>query len=330
MNAIKNTCDAQMEFTTLQLPWPDEPMEHGYLKSGLAGLKEYQGKPDQIVEFLQGAEMVVNHLAPLSKTMMEQLPDLKFLAIARGGPVNIEVQALASFGIQMVYVPGRNATAVAEFTIGAILTETRLIRAGHEALRQGKWLGSLYRADLTGSELSELTVGLIGYGAVGSRVAHLLSAFGCQILVCDPYMSLSEADRKLGVQPVSFDELLQQSDVVSLHARVTKETTHFINADAFAKMKKGSFFINTARGPLVNYDDLYQVLQSGHLRGAMLETFAIEPPPQDWNLLKLPNVTLTPHIAGASTKTVSYTAECIAKEVSCYLNGQPLINPFPL
>ncbi len=332
VNAIKKACEPAftIEFATLQLPWPDEPMEHGYLQAGLAGLKEYQGDPEQIVKFLQGAEIWVNHLAPLSKDMMAQLPDLKFIAVGRGGPVNIESDALESFGIQMVNVPGRNSTAVAEFTIGAILAETRLIRAGHEALRQGNWRGDLYRADLTGSELSELTVGLVGYGEVGTKVVKLLKVFGCQILVCDPYVKLSEDDAQSGVKQVQLDDLLQQSDVVSLHARVSQETTHLMNASTLSKMKQGSFLINTARGPIVNYDDLYQTLKSGHLRGAMLETFAVEPPPEDWDLLKLPNVTLTPHIAGASTKTVSYTAECLAKEIQHYLHGKPPINPFPL
>jgi D-3-phosphoglycerate dehydrogenase len=229
--------------------------------------------------------------------------------------------------VRVVNTPGRNASAVAEFTIGAILAETRLIRAGHEALRAGEWRGDLYRADRTGRELSEMTVGVVGYGNIGTRIVKLLKPFGCRILVCDPYKQLSAADRADGVEMVNLDRLLARADIVTLHARVTAETTGMIGRDQFARMRPGTIFVNTARGPLVDYDALYDALASGHLGGAMLETFAIEPAPADWPLLKLPNVTLTPHIAGASVKTVTIAAAAIAEEVRRYLAGEPPVNP---
>jgi D-3-phosphoglycerate dehydrogenase len=311
----------------LEQPWPDEPMEQGYARPGLDGLKEYMGDPDAIVDFVGDAEMLVTHLAPLSGAMMERLPRLKFVAVSRGGPVNIDMAAARGRRLRVVNTPGRNASAVAEFTIGAILAETRLIRAGHEALRAGTWRGDLYRADLTGRELSEMTVGVVGYGAIGTRVVRLLKAFGCRILVCDPYVQLTAQDRADGVAHVDLDALLQQADIVTLHARVTAETTGFIDAAALARMKPGAILVNTARGPLVDYDALYDALASGHLRGAMLETFAVEPVPADWPLLQLPNVTLTPHIAGASVRTVSFAAEQAAEEVRRYLAGEPPLHP---
>ena len=131
--------------------------------------------------------------------MLDRLPGLKLIAVSRGGPVNIDMAAARERGVLVVNTPGRNASAVAEFTIAAILAETRLIRAGHEALRQGVWRGDLYRADLTGTELSELTVGLIGYGLIGTRVVKLLKPFGCRILVADPYVPLSPEDIADGV-----------------------------------------------------------------------------------------------------------------------------------
>jgi len=202
-----------------------------------------------------------------------------------------------------------------------------MIRVGHEALRAGNWRGDLYRADKTGRELSEMTVGIIGYGNIGTKVVKLLKAFGCKILVCDPYVQLSVDDLNAGVQQVSLDSLLSSSDVITLHSRVTEETKGFINAEAFARMKPGALFVNTARGPMVDYDALYEALVSGHLAGAMLETFAVEPVPADWPLLQLPNVTLTPHIAGASVRTVTYAAEMAAEEVRRYLAGLPPVNP---
>lgn len=325
--AIEAACGPGHLIRTDELPWPDEAMEHGYARPGLDGLKEYMGDPDAVVEFVGDAEIFITHLSPLADGMMARLPALKLVAVSRGGPVNIDMAAARARNIRVVNVPGRNASAVAEFTIGAILAETRLIRAGHEALRQGVWRGDLYRTDRIGRELNELTVGVIGYGAVGTRVVRLLRAFGCRILVADPYVQLSADDARAGVEHVDRHTLLARSDVVTLHARVTPETTGFIDAAAFAAMKAGTIFVNTARGPMVDYDALYDALASDHLGGAMLETFAIEPPPADWPLLKLPNVTLTPHIAGASVRTVTHTAEQIAEEVRRYIAGEPPMNP---
>ncbi len=118
----------------LELPWPDVPMEHGYAVEGMDGLKEYLGKPGDIVDFVGDAEILVTQLAPLSRTMLADLPGLKLVAVSRGGPVNIDMKAAREAGVLVVNTPGRNASAVAEFTIGAILAETRLIRVGHEAL----------------------------------------------------------------------------------------------------------------------------------------------------------------------------------------------------
>jgi D-3-phosphoglycerate dehydrogenase / 2-oxoglutarate reductase len=322
--ALRDVCGDTLAIRSLEQPWPDEPMEHGYAKAGMDGLKEYMGQPDDIVAFIGDAPILVTHLAPLSAGMMDRLPHLKLVAVSRGGPVNIDVRAARARGIQVVNTPGRNASAVAEFTIGAILCQTRLITRGHDSLRRGEWHGDLYRADLTGDELSEMTVGVIGYGHVGTRVVRLLKAFGCRILVCDPYVQLAVEDLNDGVEQVGFERLLAQSDVVSLHPRVTEETRGMIGAAQFAAMKPGSFFVNTARGPLVDYQALYDALASEHLRGAAIETFAVEPVPPDWPLLQLPNVTLTPHIAGASVKTVRIAARAAALEVQRYLNGESL------
>lgn len=325
--AIREKCpEAALDITRHDLDWPDKPMEHGYAQAGMDGLKEYMGGPDDTVARIDGAEILVTHLAPLSAAIMDRCPSLKFVAVSRGGPVNIDMQAARQRGITVVNTPGRNASAVAEFTIGAILAETRLITRGHDALRQGRWRGDLYRADRTGEELSEMTVGIIGYGEIGMRVARLLKAFGSRILVCDPYVQLSASDRADGIEQVALEKLLAQSDVVTLHPRVTKETEKLINAETLAQMKPTAILINTARGPLVDYDALYQALAGGHLRGAMLETFAVEPVPADWPLLKLENVTLTPHIAGASVKTITYAAGLAAEEVRRYLAGEPPVN----
>jgi len=288
-------CTDELNIKTLTQPWPDEPMEHGYAVAGMDGLKEYMGDADDIVEFIGDSEVLITHLAPMSRSMLQKLPNLKLIAVSRGGPVNIDLSAAKEFGVTVEHTPGRNASAVAEFTLGAMLAETRNIRAGHDALKQGHWRGELY------------------------RVVTLLQAFGSKIIVHDPYVQLSAEHANSGVELSDLTTLLTQSDVVTLHARVTAETEHMMNQETFAAMKPGAIFINTARGPLVDYDALYSALENQHLHSAMLETFAVEPVPPNWPLLKLPNVTLTPHIAGASIKTVKNAADRIAGKVNEYL-----------
>ena len=325
--ALHAACDVPLACRGLDLPWPDEPMVHGRAEEGTEGLAELQGDPGRIVEHVGTASVFVTHLAPLSRAMIARLPDLELVAVSRGGPVNIDMAAAREAGVTVVNAPGRNASAVAEFTIGAIIAETRNIARAHAALSRGRWQGELYRADRQRDELSRLTVGVIGYGEIGTRVVKLLRAFGGEILVSDPYATLEAEDRAAGVRQVGLDELLGEADVVTLHARVTDETRGFMDAAAFARMRPGSVFVNTARGPMVDYAALHDALAGGHLGGAMLETFAEEPTPADLPLLALPNVTLTPHIAGASLTTVRVAAEKVAEEVRRHLAGEPPLNP---
>jgi D-3-phosphoglycerate dehydrogenase len=324
---VYKACGDKVFVRTRKDNWPDEPMAHGYAVPEIEGLKEYFGTAEGVIDFVGEAEILVTHLAPISRTVLEKLRGLRMIAVSRGGPVNIDMRAARELNVLVVNTPGRNSTAVAEFAIGAILAETRKIRIGHEALRAGNWRGDLYRADTTGRELNELTVGVIGYGNIGTKVVKLLRAFGARILVNDPYVQLSADDIAAGVKLVDFDTILAASDVVTIHARVTKETTGMMNAKAFARMKPGSLFVNTARGPLCDYDALYHALVGGPLGAAMLETFGVEPVPADWPLLQLPNVTLTPHIAGASVRTVTFAAEQAAEEVRRYLAGEGPRNP---
>lgn len=324
---LRAACGDSVNLRLRKDNWPDQPMEHGYAVAGMEGLKEYFGGADDVVNFVGEAEILITHLAPMSGAMLARLPQLKMIAVSRGGPVNIDMTAARARGVRVVNTPGRNSSAVAEFTLGAILSETRKIRAGHEALRKGEWRGDLYRADTTGRELNEMTVGVIGYGKIGTKVVKLLRAFGARILVHDPYIQLSADDVAAGVSLVDFDTLLKQAGVVTMHARVTAETTHMMNKQAFARMKPDALFVNTARGPLCDYDALYAALTEGQIAGAMLETFGVEPVPPDWPLLQLPNVTLTPHIAGASVRTVTIAAEQAAEEVRRYIKGEGPLNP---
>jgi D-3-phosphoglycerate dehydrogenase len=328
VTALGAVCDGvSLETRTLTLDWPDAPLVHGYAGDDLEGVKEFMGRPEEIERFIGEAEVLINHLAPVTAGMLARSPKLKLIAVCRGWPVNIDVAAARARNVTVVNAPGRNAAAVAEFTIGMILAQTRLITLGHAGLSTGHWPGDLYRADMTGDELSALTVGVVGYGHIGTRVVRLLHAFGCRILVTDPYVQLSREDSERGVWQVPLDTLLAQSDVVTLHARVTPETTGFIGRRELGLMKPSAYLVNTARGPLMDYDAVHEALETRRIRGAALETFAVEPVPPDLPLLRLQNVTLTPHIAGASLQTVRRSAAMMAEEVRRYIEGEPPLNP---
>lgn len=312
---------ATLELRILQQEWPDLPMT---IKSEELGIGEFYGEPAAIADFIGDATIFINHLGPVSRAMLERLPQLELVAVSRGGPINLDMAALNEHNIKVVNTPGRNASAVAEFTVGMILAETRCIRIGHEDLRQGNWRGDLYRADQTGDELADLTVGLLGYGRIGVLLANLLRPFGCRLLVFDPYVKLAEPD----LEQVSKEELLAQADVVTINARVTPETVGLIGTTELKQMKKTALLINVARGPLVDYPALEQALVTGEIRAAALDTFPHEPVPPDSSLLKLPNVTLTPHIAGASRRTCRLAAASIAEEIWRHLNGEQPVNPY--
>ncbi|MFC4171415.1 2-hydroxyacid dehydrogenase [Microvirga sp. GCM10011540] len=324
--AIREQIEDELSFRHIETKWPDEPFAG---RDGVAGpsISEYSGDLDTVKALVADADIAITHLGPFPRDVIEAAPNLRFIGVSRGGPVNIDMEAARERGIAVANVPGRNASAVAEFTIGAILSQTRLITPGHVALARGEWRGDLYRADRTGEELSQMTVGILGYSHVGQRVIRLLKPFGCRLLVCDPYVKLTVQDQIDGVEQVDLDTLLARSDVVSLHVRVTKETIGMISEARIARMKDGAYLINTARGSLIDQKAMVAALRSGKLRGAAVDTFDLEPPPEGDEILSLPNITLTPHIAGASRYVCTFAANTLADDLARFLTGQPLVNP---
>jgi D-3-phosphoglycerate dehydrogenase len=291
-------------------------------------LREFVGSEEDALEACRDAEIVVSHMPKLTRRVIEQLPALRALGCSRTEPVNINVAACTERGIPIFYAPGRNARAVAEFTVGLIIAELRDIGRGHAALSQGIWRAELYLHDTAPRELNGQTVGLIGFGNIGRMMPGYLKPFGMRVLAYDPYVEDEVFDKHGAERVRRMDELLEVSDIVSLHARVTAETRGFIGEAQFRRMKRGAVFINTARGPMVDYGALYRALKDGHLGGAGLETFAAEPPPPDWPLLRLPNVTLTPHIAGCSRESVQVAADLVCSDMARWLKGEPPLRCF--
>ncbi len=305
------------EIIGMTLEWPEDTPIHD------EELSEYVGDPAAIAAFAREAQVVVTQVAPISRLLIESARDLQIIACGRGGPVSVNLAAATAHAIPVVFAPGSNAQAVVEFTLGLLLAESKHIARTHHALVEGTWRVDAYHLERAPRELAGQTIGLIGFGQIGQRLVPYLHVFGLRVLVFDPYIS-HERCRELGVAAVDLPTLLAESDFVSLHARVTRETRGLLGTAEFAQMKRGATLINTARGPLVDYDALYTALASGHLGGAALDTFALEPPPSDWPLLKLDNVTVTPHIAGSSRETARHKVSIVLADVANFYAGRPL------
>ncbi len=310
----------KLNVASYELDYPIEALGHD------PEIREYVGTPDKIVELASKAKVILCHMPPLPKKVLDQLPELQVIGCTRTQPVNINVQAASSARIPIFFAPGRNARAVAEFTVGLIIAECRNIARGHQALASGVWRSDLYMYDRAPRELKGQTIGLIGFGNIGSMIPAFLKPFGTRVLAYDPYVTDMVFQEKGAERVHNLSQLLAESDIVSLHARVTQETIGFIGEEQFKQMKKGAYFINTARGPMVDYHALYRALTNGHLAGAGLETFAVEPLPSDSPLLNLDNVTLTPHIAGCSIETVDRAAEMVTKDIAWWYSGKKPIN----
>lgn len=319
----KELSDRSVHYKYLELQWPLKVKSTKHDPS--LPVAEFVGRPEDYFEFLSDLDVLVTHLAPITRDSLRHASRLRVIAVSRGGPVNIEMAAARERGVVVVNTPGRNASAVAEFTVGSLLAETRNLVRGHQSVAAGKFGREFYHFDNTGPELCELTVGIVGYGEVGSRVARLLIPFGCKLLVYDPYRALTDEERRAGIEKVEFDDLLRRSDVVTLHPRVTPQTKGMIGREQIALMKRGAYIVNTTRGQVLDYSALYDALVSGKLKGAVLDTFDPEPPLAESPLLKLSNVTLSPHIAGASRYSVTKAADMIATDIRLILDGkQPL------
>ncbi|TLW91797.1 hydroxyacid dehydrogenase [Saccharomonospora piscinae] len=310
---------ADLDFRELSLPWPIEPF------GPVAEVDEASGTEEQVIEALDGAEVAVTQMAPFTRKVFASAPGLKLVSVCRGGPVNVDLAAATEAGVAVTFAPGRNAAAAAEFAVGLLLAALRRISTSSAELLSGTWRGDYYAYANAGVELDGTTVGLVGYGAIGARVARVLVAFGARVLVADPYAD-RDAVAADGAELVDLDDLLRRSTAVSLHARLTAETRKLIDADKLALLPPGAVLVNSARGGLLDYAPLAPALHSGRLGAVALDVYDVEPPPADWPLRDAPNVIATPHLAGASKQTADRAARIVAAEVGRYARGETLAN----
>lgn len=309
---VRRVLGEDVEVAEHQSEWPDVPF------GPVDGVREAAGDPAELAGMLDGVDVLLTHLAPVTAAVLERASGLRVVGVTRGGPVNVDLPAASRAGVPVVFLPGRNLSAVAEFTVGVMIALPRGISASSRSLAAGTWDSQWFRHDRTGPELAACTVGLVGAGAVGLRVAELLAGFGTRVLAHDPYADPAELGRR-GITPAGFDELLASSDVVSLHARLTDDTRHLMDAAAFAQMRPGAYLVNTARGELVDQAALLGALESGHLGGVATDVFDPEPPAPDDPLLARDDVLGTPHLAGSSRQVAELSVRRVVAEVAGFL-----------
>lgn len=277
---------------------------------------------DELLAALEGTdvEFLVVHKAPVSREVFETADSLAVVGAARGGTENVDLEAAADHGVTVLHAPGRNANAVADYAVSIGCAVHRRIPHFVETTGRGEWALE-FDPDGLPRDLENLTVGIVGFGNVGRLVAERWAGFGPDLLAFDPYVEESVV-RDHGAEPVTLEELLEASDVVTIHARLTEETHHVIGAGELERMGEHALLVNTARGGLIDTDALVSALESGSIGGAALDVFEEEPLPEGHPLLDLENAWLTPHTAGSTRDAVRNGSRIVAEDLERILEGE--------
>ncbi len=280
------------------------------------GSEAYQ-VPQYILDAVKDADIIITQFCPINSAVMDYCDKLKAVGVLRGGYENVNVTYANEKGITVFHTPGRNANAVADFTVGMLISECRNIAKSHKYLKDGQWVRDYTNKDCV-PDLKDKVAGIVGLGEVGRRVAKRLASFDMKIVAYDPFIK----EGPDGVQMLSLDKLMEVSDFVTVHARLTQETEHLINADRFKLMKPTSYIINTARSGLIDEEALYEALSKKQIMGAALDVFDEEPPAKNYPLLTLDNVTVTPHLAGGTRDAFTSSPKLLAAEMIKLLSGE--------
>lgn len=279
---------------------------------------------------LEGIRILVVEADFVFEEVFEQAPPLRFLGLCRGKSNHVDVEAATAHGVMVVNSPGRNAQAVAELTIGLMLCLARGIPRLDVYTRGGTWEDPVEPyISMRGIELSGRTLGVLGLGAVGRKVARLARAFGMRVLAYDPYV-VGRSGKAAGADLQPLDQVLSRADFVSAHVPDTAETRGLMNTETLGLMKRGSYIVNTAVYTVIDEEALVEGLCSGHIAGAALDVHRTHPSPPNNPLAKLDNVILTPHIGGASDGTIERQSWMMVEEIRRFLRGRKprsLVNP---
>ncbi|MBV9763100.1 MAG: phosphoglycerate dehydrogenase [Acidobacteriaceae bacterium] len=264
--------------------------------------------------------LVVRSAVKVTKELLARAPKLKIVGRAGVGVDNVDLDAATEAGVLVMNTPGGNAISVAEHTLALMLSMARSVPQASASTKSGKW----EKKKFLGNELRGKTLGIVGLGSIGREVLKRAKPFEMRMVGHDPYVS-SHTARDLGVELVSLPELYKQSDYITLHVALTPETDHMLNAQAFAQMKPGARIVNCARGELVDAGDLQKAIESGHLGGAALDVFEVEPPGEA-PLFGLEPVVATPHIAGSTEEAQEIVGVRIVEQMVEYLTSGVALN----
>lgn len=277
------------------------------------------GKPlgsADVAELLQGVDGYIAGLDVIDRSALEKADRLKVISRYGVGVDNVDLDAAKEKGIIVTNTPGANSGSVAELSLGLILSLARQIPEASQQVQQGKW------PRLTGVSLEGKTIGILGLGAIGKQLVRRLAGFDCHCLAYDPNADKEFATNHNVTLVDTIDKVITSSDFVSLHIPLLPETKGLVNAEFLAKMKKDSFLINTSRGEVVVEADLFNALQSRHLRGAGLDAFTVEPPDPNNPLLHLPQIIVTPHMGAHTDSATSNMGWLAMNDCLAVLRGE--------
>ena len=266
----------------------------------------------RLIELLQGVDGAIIGVVPMTAHVIEQSPSLKVVSMHGVGVDHIDLTAAAQKGVVIANCQGVNDQSVADLTIGLMISVARDLPSVDRKVREGGWGAH------AGSELWKKTIGLIGLGRIGRGVAKRALGFDMKVLAYDPYVKADDLEPEISM--VSFDEVLQESDFVSLHAALTDETRHMIGVKQLQAMKPTAYLINTSRGALVDETALYESLSNKQIAGAALDAYEIEPP-KDSPLLQLENIVVTTHIGAHTRESIERVGVMAAENVLQTLQG---------
>ncbi len=279
---------------------------------------------EKTVERCTGCDIIITNKTPLSKETLMQLPDCKFIALLSTGYNIIDCDYATSRNIPVSNIPAYSTNAVAQLTFAFILELCNKVAIHNAEVKKGKWSECkdfcFWRSPL--QELGGKTLGIIGFGSIGRAVAKIGSAFNMKVIA-----HTANPDKYKDVNDVSFvslDELLEKSDIVTLHCPLTPATTGMVNAEFIGKMKSGAYLINTSRGPVLNEADVADALKSGRLAGAGVDVLSTEPPSANNPLLSCENCLITPHIAWAAFETRQRLISILEQNINAFLAGKPI------
>lgn len=273
---------------------------------------------NQVAQRVKDADMIICNKTLLNRDNLKEAKNLKYIGLFATGFNNIDLEYTNEAGITVCNAPGYSTEAVAQHTFAFILSILNRVGEYNETVKQGDWIKSRTFSyfPLPLSELSQKTIGIVGYGSIGKRVGDIAKAFNMNVLVHNRSKVKDET-----VSQVTFDELLQKSDIVTLHCPLNKDSENIMNGEAFSKMKDGAVFVNTARGGMVDELALRRALESGKLLGAGVDVLRKEPMDKDCPLFNAPNCYITPHIAWAGVETRTRLLKLVTDNIQAFLDG---------